>query len=386
MLDSFLAQPEDAEDRTDPDYSAAVGRHLQAIYRRPVATRFNDVQARLEPLLPQAMGVRQRTRLRYALGKSYLNARRATVAADHFDRALATAELLQDARAFATLALQQAHLHYLFYSMRSAQHFALDAQDAFRLVEDLTPLDSEAAPAPDVLEFGLMLHWELATHAFFLEDYQAALDFLKKGYALARRSLQRQHREASLAWTAALVHRWQRRPLVALGHAHDALTLYDQHAFGSPEERARMGVFFAEVAMDAAQHLSSNQDDIAGTVADHLLEEAARRLQPALADLARLGDTLGFVRAQLVRARLSRLGGDPLDRWNLYQAIEELAVALIDHPLLCQVWTERGDQLSAQGRRTEALACYRLALDAIRPSDASAVGTWARRALLDAHQ
>ncbi len=380
MLDSFLTRAADAYDLADLDYSEDVGRVLRRIYRRPEATRFNGVRTLLEPLLHLPMGVRQRARIHYWLGMAFLNARQGEMAAEHFDRALAIAGMLVDAPAFAELALQQAHLHHVFYSMRSAQDFAMDARDAFRAIDqvDVVAADEVSSHA---IEFGLSLLWELASHAFYMGDYQTALEYVAEGRALARRARTIHRRQASLAWAAALSYHWLRRPLVALTHAHEALALYDEHRFGSPEEQARMAVFFAEVALAAALHLSAQEDGLEGTAAIHLYEEAGRRLEPALRELLLRNDSLGAARAYLVQARHSRHGDKPSDRFALYDELESFGVDTADHPLLCQVWTERGNDLRFLGKRSLAHACYYKALDAIRASDVVAMGVWARWAL-----
>src|SRR5581483_6830041 len=142
-----------------------------------------------------------------------------------------------------------------------------------------------------------------------------------------------------------------------------------------------MAVFFAEVALAAALHLSAREDGLEGTAAIHLYEEAGRRLEPALRELLLRNDSLGAARAYLVQARHSRHGDKPSDRFALYDELESFGVDTADHPLLCQVWTERGDDLRFLGKRSLAHACYYKALDAIRASDVVAMGAWARWAI-----
>lgn len=380
MLDSFLARAVDALDLADPNYSEVVGRLLRMIYRRHETTRFIGVRTLLEPLLRHGMSIHQQARIHYLLGMAAQHAYLGEVAAEHFDRALTVAQTLDDAPAFASLALQQAHLHHVFYSMHSAQSFALDARDAFRTIDQVDIVAADEF-SEDTLEFGLSLLWELASHTFYLGQYHTALDYVAEGHTLARHSRKRHHREASLAWAAALCHHWLRRPLVAFGQAQEALKLYDEHHFGSPEEQARMAVFYTEVALATAVHLSAQEDGLEGTRTLHLYEEAGRRLEPAVRELLQDGDTLGSARALLVQARHQRLGDIPSDRFTLYDELETLGEATEDHPLLCQVWTERGHDLLFIGERSLAHACYSKAIDKLGASDVVAMKSWAQSAL-----
>jgi hypothetical protein len=379
MLKTFLDGPEDHLDYLDPDFSLDIARHLRRIYARPVDVRFRGAHVVLEPLLDQPMGLRQRIRAWRAAAAAHQYEGGVAWGADYFDVALVDAQKLGDPSAFAVLGLEQTHLHYVSHSIVSARDYALDALEAFSALPDATlPM------APDVSGFGLTLLWELATQHFLLEEHTIALDYVENARRLARSGESPHHREASIAWAAALIYRWLQRPIAALAAAREGTLLFERYQFGLPEERARMAVVLAEVAMDAAEHLSPTEDDVAGTMTVHLLEEASRYLYSALIGLARADDYLGLARARLVETRLSRLMQTAVDRETLYTEIEQIALVTGDRPLECQVWTERGDNLRASEQESGALACYRAALDAIARSDASAMGMWARRALLDA--
>jgi tetratricopeptide (TPR) repeat protein len=377
MLETFLDRPEDELDPLDPDYSGFISSVLQRIYARPKARRFSGIHLRLEPQLQQSMGMRQRVRVLNALGRSYHDAHRASDAAANYDEALEDVAHLADTAAYAVIAMRQSHLHYVNYSILSALDYALEARDAF-----MSFLQMHLTGAQNVREFGLSLLWELATQSYLMQNYTESRDYLDEARSLAHTLNTRSPREASIAWTAAIVEQSNGHPLAALAHAHEALALYEQYHFGSEAERARMAVVFAEIAMDAAQHMSDDQDNFAPTIASHLVEEADRYLQGALKDLLRVDDKLGYARAQVIWCRYTRLAGRQIERWDLYQGVEDLGQRLEDKPLLCQVWTERGNEFLARDNDSAAYDCYRRALDALGTSDASVVGAPACQALI----
>ena len=381
MLETFLDLPEDELDYLDPEYSDVISNVLQRIYARPKQRRFSDIHSRLETQLQQPMGMRQRVRLLHALASSYDNARRPSDAATSYDEALEDTQHLADPAAYAVLAKQQSHLHYVNYSIVSALDYALDARDAF-----MACLQMYFTPAQNVNDFGIALLWELATQSYFLEEHTEALAYLDEARFLTRKLETRSRYEASIAWTSALVHQRKGHPFVALGHAREALALYEQYQFGSVAEHARMAVVFTEIAMDAAQHVSADHENFEGTVAIHLLEDAGRYLEAALTDLSRVDDKLGLARAQVVWGRYSRFAGRQVDRWDLYEKVEALGQNLQDKPLLCQVWAQRGDDFLANNNDSAGYACYRQALDTLGNSDASVVGAPARQALVHAYQ
>jgi hypothetical protein len=95
-------------------------------------------------------------------------------------------------------------------------------------------------------------------------------------------------------------------------------------------------------------------------------------------------DLPGWGLAELTRIRFERVAGYVDDgRVAAIEGLIKTSRRLHDVALLGQAQTALGYELASLGRKEQARTRFRKALDVLKYSEVPAMGTWARRALLN---
>jgi tetratricopeptide (TPR) repeat protein len=186
---------------------------------------------------------------------------------------------------------------------------------------------------------------------------------------------------AAVAWTRALSHRWQGKLDEAYHQAESALGKYE--TLGSVHSRSRLHVVIADILLDK---VDATRIDTTATEFDLLARSARSHTTQALSLTAAAPDPAGEGMALLTLARLSRLVRWNESRHSLIESVIRRARALSDAPLLAQAYTALGEEFAVQAEHESAMTCFRIALDMLKHSDATAMAVWPRRALLRASE
>ncbi|MGZ3678570.1 MAG: hypothetical protein ACXWQR_08370 [Ktedonobacterales bacterium] len=223
----------------------------------------------------------------------------------------------------------------------------------------------------------------LAADAFGLGAYMQAQHHLEEAHMLLSDKSNYGLEAATIDWYEALLLRWQGRPEQALNAALQASEGYVRLAASPAAKLAfdRLSPVIADIALDLAE---SRFADGYERDRDQYVALARPHMMKAIHLANEVQDLPGWGLAELTRIRFERVAGCADDgRVAAVENVIKIARRLDDVALLGQAQTALGHELASRGRKEQARTRYRKALDVLQYSEVPAMGTWARRALLN---
>lgn len=385
-LYSSLNRPDDILWHDEMDYNPYVAACLKDAYAslrcaerlETPEDSYLNVYVYTRSCRGRKMSHRQRMLVHYLMG-SVLVKRDGDYATgfDHFVTASELAEQIGDQVA----AIELAHL------AGSAARAILRCNDATEclmhglyLLRDM-PLPLLTSSTVSSLEIDLLI--ALAGVDFGLGAYTQAQHHLNKARMLLPDVSNYGLQEATIDWYGALLLRWQGSPGVALNAALRASDAYERLA-ASPAAKLsfdRLSAVIADIALDLAESrladgYEGDRDQYVALARPHVMKgiQLANEVQ----------DLPGWAIAELARIRFERVAGY-VDggRIGAIENVIKTSQRLQDVALLGQAQTALGKELASLGRKEQARNRYRRALDVLKYSEVPAMGTWARRALLN---
>lgn len=362
----------------DVSYSPAVASALRSAFADLAAGAYTQAHARIEPYFVRPMAAQQRLRVCYALGLTSIAQGLTTTAQAVVDEGLEMSAQLEDYFACAQFARLQ------FASLNDSQMYGAALTYLDVGLEALALCDMPAGQDAGVLDFELGLRLGYASCAFLVAHYEDCLRQVEAAGRLARglpATTQALLRLAEVDWVAALVERWRGNGQEAYVRGQRALQIYE--SMGAGDAAARMHVVLADILLDTIPSAARAAGMMSRLAYDDTVLDLARaHLTSALPPLESSADTSWTAMASLSSVRLSRLTQRGFDTLALLQSIEDTARKREDIPLLGQVYTSFGAELSAQQQVDAAKNCYRKAIALLTAGPAPALAVWPRRALL----
>lgn len=386
VLHSSLDRPDDSLWHYEMDYNPYVAAWLKEAYallRRTersetAADGYLGVYMCTRRCQGRKMSHRQLMLVHYLIGSVFVKRDGDySTGFEHFVTASDLAQQIGDT----VSAIQLAHLAG---SAARAMLRCIDATECLLhglyLLRDM-PLPLLTSSTASSLEIDLLL--ALAPADFVLGAYAQAQHCLVEARMLLSDMSSNGLQEATIDWYDALLLRWQGRPEHALNAALRATDTYVRLA-SSPAARLafdRLSAVIADIALDLAESrladgYESDRDQYVALARPHVMK--AVQLANEVQDLP------GWGLAELTRIRFERVAGCAADgRVAAVENVIKIGRQLQDVALLGQAQTALGHELASLGRQEQARTRYRKALDVLQYSEVPAMGTWARRALLN---
>jgi len=315
---------------------------------------------------------RQRLQVFHALGLAYLGLGELAQALTTVEIAVDLAEGLPDLAACAELA-------YLAGSLARGQgKYALGADYLAYAAALLVDLGDEDDPADTALMIDtLTMH---ATCLYALQGYDAAWAAIDWARLLVSRPPGDPLRAASIAWVAAILHRWTGDSARGLEQALAASEVYALQGTSTSHQMAlgRLQTIVAECALDLAAASSAG---LVGFGHETYLRIAGPAVRRATLLARETHDIGGGGTALLARVREERLRGRGTDRLATIGSVLKRASRLGEPDLAIQAYTVRGDEFAARQELGSALASYRLADELSTRHTVPVLGLFSRRAL-----
>ena len=351
---SSLLIPDAVQWRSEPGYSSAAAVAIQQAYssvKPPLrgTTAYLLAYALVSPFMTSRVSLRQRLIIVYILAMAH------TATGDHLraigclDEALELSLRLKDIDA-------PIELFYLRGSLyRTHSRFVPAVSDFMACLELLQGTISEQNDPADLTFMAHVLVDKALAH-FFLAQYAQVEACLKPALSILADSASDQMTVANMLWTYALLERQRGHLEPALNHAKQTCQLYAQ--LGSPLSLVRIQILCGNIALDLAETYPSSSN-----MADRYMRFAQSYSERSTMTKT-LQDPSGEGLAMLLDARFGRVARTPaVDSLKVIAATIHKASELGDSALLCQAYSELGDEQTARGELLGARNSFRKALD-----------------------
>lgn len=368
-------RPDDAGWHLDQDSNPEVAkalRHAQeCMAQNPGGSEaYVDALKCLEPVSEARMSKRQRLAMLFIVSLAHASTDQPAPALEPIDEALELALELGAEGAQRDLLLLRASVNRYVLQVPDA---VTDLKECLRLLSiyaehrDLSPTELDA-------RLEAVLHLALAE--FYVGHFESTERLLQRATALIPQVPENRLAPSTLAWTRALLLRWQGQYEMALDQAKTAAEGYSEH--GAPGMISRIQGVVADIALDLAERAQRSGEDLAARTCFDIAE---RYVQSAIDVAADANYESSLIMAFVINARLHQLRHEPSDRIDWLLELAELGKEHSDMALTAQAYTQIGREYEAMGDAGAARDWYAKALVVLRESQLTALGVWAQRGL-----